>query len=194
MDTGFNLLIVWTAQMAVQQTCYCIHERWQRNTDIKSFTDKHKDWLTDTTVWFQRVRAILSFRLSWNCPSDPSNTLAQFPEAISNNPAHSKGSGVVQGIGRIRWNLWSLDLELGFQCSTDQSNASDCEFILAIWNLPMPVAPRTESTYVRRLLSMTWNGTVLSMIDNHSIFIFFGFSRFTGADDHMPGDIWTYVW
>jgi len=45
MDTGSYYSVncsnkFGTAQTAAPQTCYCIHERWWRNTYIKSFSDQ----------------------------------------------------------------------------------------------------------------------------------------------------------
>ena len=76
-------IIVWTVQINLELLKRPHHKRvivfmnvgGETRTSSHSAT-KHKRLFE---VWFQKARAILSFRLSWDCPSDPSNTLVQFP-------------------------------------------------------------------------------------------------------------------
>jgi len=62
MDTTNVLLHSWT--LAEKHAHQDIHRPSTENS------------LMNTTVWFQTARGVLNFKLSWDCPSDPSNTLA----------------------------------------------------------------------------------------------------------------------
>ena len=163
-------IIVWTVQINLELLKRPHHKRvivfmnvgGETRTSSHSAT-KHKRLFE---VWFQKARAILSFRLSWDCPSDPSNTLAQFPvRGHIQQPGQIKSSGVVQDIGRIGWdyNHWTLSLGSDFHRSVK------CFGLVHSGYLESSDASSAQNralshTYVRRLLSTTWNGIALSMI------------------------------